>query len=86
MFVLVHVYMCLRVKQYVSVVVYHGLLQVPVSMPEFPQQNVATTSGPPQAKCKKPRNKKRMGEHAVYNNARMFVHVTSTYRVKICVM
>ena len=59
-----HMYMhvCPCVKQY-AFISCNIQLQVPAPMPAFPQQNAATTSAPPQLKVKKPRNKKRMGEH-----------------------
>lgn len=64
-----YVFMCICACLYtcVSKFLSHSIvLQVPVPMVAFPQQNVATTSAPPQAKHKKPRNKKRMSKYIVY--------------------
>ena len=57
-FVLVHTYVCLKLY----IIINTGLLQIPVPMPAFPQQSAAASAAP-RPKYKKPRNKKRMGEH-----------------------
>ena len=74
--------MCLKLY-----IINTGLLQIPVPMPAFPQQSAAAASAAPRAKYKKPRNKKRMGEHVtcIIRQEYSFMSCCLDHPCKICI-